>query len=63
MKNLKKLMFGIVLLAVGIVVLLNALDVTDIDIFFPVKKGQGDIWYTAQAKIHTHTHTHYTYFF
>ena len=35
MKNLKKLLFGIVLLAVGIVVLLNALDVTDIDIFFP----------------------------
>lgn len=35
MRDTKKVIFGIVVLLCGIVILLNAFDITDIDIFFP----------------------------
>ena len=35
MRDMKKVIFGIVVLLCGIVILLNAFDITDIDIFFP----------------------------
>ena len=35
MKNHKKILFGVVLLLVGVIILFNAIGVTDIDIWFP----------------------------
>ncbi len=35
MKNHKKILFGVVLLLAGVIILLNAIGVTDIDIWFP----------------------------
>ena len=39
MKKFKSIIWGVVLVAVGVIVALNALDITDIDIFF-------DGWWT-----------------
>ena len=35
MKNITKIIWGVVLLAVGIIIALNAMGITNIDVLFP----------------------------